>query len=401
MIQLHHTRIQDQIKVFRRIIIAILLMFLVMLLGSIFGFMADEVSGSGTVAGIREYELKALQPARVVKVFHHEGELVQAGEPLLAFDDRAQQDIIRKIQNRCRELALQIKVKEHELSLLHKDPLPEYYRHTTLQLQEARERLAKNTKELEVFQELFKQRAVTRRELLQVELGHLTSRMSVERLAEDAARLDGMAEQIISRAQAELDLLRQELSSCESELEDARAHLEDYILRAPDAGVPTDIPPRAGGFYQTGEPVIRFAANQSKKIIGMIHEKHIFKVEPGQPVRIRASQYNYLDYGYFSGKVDIVYQLPVAIDGANYYPVKILLDDEPQELRFGSSCEVSIITGRERVIFLLLGFRSEDYLKRRQFFRKFHTRKPSPGETGDAAAPAVPETPPSPPPETR
>ena len=61
----------------------------------------------------------------------------------------------------------------------------------------------------------------------------------------------------------------------------------------------------------------------------------------------------------------MVYQLPVERDGMNYYPVKILLTDEKQPLRFGSGCEVTIITGRERIIFALLGLRSKDYLKRR------------------------------------
>jgi len=42
-----------------------------------------------------------------------------------------------------------------------------------------------------------------------------------------------------------------------------------------------------------------------------------------------------------------------------------VLTHEPQPLRFGSSCEVTIITGRERIIFALLGIRSKDFLKRR------------------------------------
>ena len=88
-------------------------------------------------------------------------------------------------------------------------------------------------------------------------------------------------------------------------------------------------------------------------------------MEPGQKVRIYAKQYNYLDYGYFTGKVDVVYQLPIEREGMNYYPVKILLTDEKQPLRFGSGCEITVITGRERIIFALLGLRSKDYLKRR------------------------------------
>ena len=120
----------------------------------------------------------------------------------------------------------------------------------------------------------------------------------------------------------------------------------------------------------------KFAANKYKKVIGLIHESQIYKVEPGQPVRIKAGQYNYLDYGYFPGRVESVYQLPEKIDGANYYPVKILIDSEQMPLRFGSGCEVTIITGRERILALMLGIRSKDYWSRR------HLRK-RPGLTSD------------------
>ena len=109
----------------------------------------------------------------------------------------------------------------------------------------------------------------------------------------------------------------------------------------------------------------KFAANKYKKVIGLIPENQIYKVRRGQRVRIEANQYNYLDYGYFYGQVDAVYQLPEKVDGHYYYPVKILLTNERMPLRFGSGCKVTIITGRERVLALLLGIRSQDYLVRR------------------------------------
>ena len=87
-------------------------------------------------------------------------------------------------------------------------------------------------------------------------------------------------------------------------------------------------------------------------------------------MRIKASQYNYLDYGYFTGQVETIYQLPEKIDGVNYYPVKILINGEQMPLRFGSGCEVTVITGRERVLALLLGIRSKDYLVRRGLVRQ-------------------------------
>ena len=99
-------------------------------------------------------------------------------------------------------------------------------------------------------------------------------------------------------------------------------------------------------------------------------EKLIFKVKPDQKVRIYCQQYNYLDYGYFYGQVDSIYQLPEKINGVNYYPVKVVLTNEKMPLRFGSSCEVTVITGRERVLALMLGIRSKDYLVRRGLLKE-------------------------------
>lgn len=391
MHQQNRIRMREQLKVFQRIILTIVVLAIVMIGVMIFGSMDDEVTGDGTVEGIRQYQLKTLVSAKVTKVLRYEGEEVQPGEALLEFDSRNQQDEIVRLKNAVKELELNISVKEKALVLLLKDPLPVYYRHTENQLTEAKERLSKATTELEVYKKLYEQKVVTRREFLKIELDHLTSRMAVERLQEDWKKLqDGMARQIIEQAQEELRLLRQKLQGQRDELAMAERHLEDYVLRAPDAGIITESPPRPGGYYAKGDTVIKFSANQRKKVIGLISEKQVFKVEPGQRVRIYAKQYNYLDYGYFEGKVDVIYQLPVERGGINYYPVKILLTDEKQPLRFGSGCEVTIITGRERIIFALLGLRSKDYLKRRGL-DKIRVTRQKPKVEIKAPAPADPK----------
>ena len=179
MHQQNRIRMREQLKVFQRIILTIVALVAVMLGVMIFGSMDDEVTGVGTVEGIREYQLKTLVSAKVTKVYRHEGEEVTPGEALLEFDTRNQHDEILRLKNAVQELELNISVKEKALELLHKDPLPAYYRHTRNQLTEARERLSKATTELEVYRKLYEQKVVTRREFLKIELDHLTSRMTI------------------------------------------------------------------------------------------------------------------------------------------------------------------------------------------------------------------------------
>ncbi len=356
--------LQKKLQGFRRMLLSIGIVLLIVLAVLIFGSMDDIVKGAGSVAGIREYALKSLVSARSVKICHREGDEVKRGDELIRMDDREQQNVIARIANEIKELNLEISVKEREFALLKKDPLPDYYRHTRKQLEEAREKDVRTSKELEVYSKLYEQKLVTRKEFLQAELEQISNRKTVERLEEDFSRLkQGIEDEIIAKAAGELELLRQKLASKQDDLKMEKQKLEDYIIRAPDAGVVTDIPPRAGGYYETGEVIVKLSANRSKKVIAYVDEKQIYKVAPGQKVRIYCNQYNYLDFGYFYGTVDVISQLPVMQDDVNYYPVKIVLAGEQQPLRFGSRCEVDIITGRERIISALTGIRSAKYIR--------------------------------------
>lgn len=362
---------QRLLKTFKKIGLAIFLLFVTLFLIIVFGEMNDEVSGQGVVAGIREYDLKALVNGPSCKIYHHEGEEVAPGEPVMEIDSRPQREKITLLKHQLLELETKVSAKKKELAILRKDPLPDYYRNTELELAAARERLKLSEKEYEVYSDLYQKKAVTRKEFLQVELNLLSNRITAQRLERDIKKLEsGLAQQIISRASDELKQFQHQLSAKRDELAMEIRNLDDYIIRAPDAGILTDIPPRPGNYYTKGDAVAKFAANKHKKVIGLIHESQIFKVKRGQRVRIEAKQYNYLDYGYFHGQVDAVYQLPEKIGGVNYYPVKVVLTNEKMPLRFGSSCEVTIITGRERVLALLLGIRSKDYLVRRGLLKE-------------------------------
>ncbi len=352
--------IRNRFRMFRIIIYLILLLVLTLLLIACFGSMEDVVKGDGTVVGIREYDLKTLVSAKVVKVYHQTGSEVKRGELLLEFDSRDHKDKIAGLEHELEELLEEQSVKSQELKILRKDPLPEHFRHTKLQLEEAKKRLEKHEYELKVYSELFKRGAITRKELLEIQLAHLASQMTVRRHEEDWSKIQsGIAQDILDKAEKEFALLKKRIEGKRKEIEVANRQLDDYKLYAPDAGVITDTPPRPGGFYERGEVVVKFSANQNKKVIALVDEKLIFKVVPGQKVRIYCEQYNYLDYGYFSGRVTDIYQLPESKNGINYYPVRIVLDEEQYPLRFGSGCEVTIVTGRDRIISVILGLQGK------------------------------------------
>ena len=362
-----NTNIRKEMILFRRFLFVILLLLAVMIGVIGFGHMDDEVEGDGTVEGIREYEMKTLVDAKTTVIFKKPGDFVREGEPLLELDSRDQHDKIVLLEHEIKELEIAIRVKEKELEILRKDPLPAYYRHTELELKEAAERFQRSKMELEAYSELYEKKAISRHEFLQIEMDHLSKRINLERLQEDARKLDHgkMARDILDKAEDELKRMHQQLTGKKARLEMEKTRLSKYVLVAPDTGIVTDIPLRPGNYYTQGTVLVRLAANQNKKVVVRIPENQIFKVKPGQLAKIRCSLYNYLDYGYFYGRVEYVYQLPEIIGGQKFYPVKLILLNEPYPLRFGSSCTATIITGRERILFALLGIRSRNFLKRK------------------------------------
>ena len=131
--------------------------------------------------------------------------------------------------------------------------------------------------------------------------------------------------------------------------------LREYRFLAPEDGVISYIPTKLGTYVEPGQSLIQFAAGRERKFIAYIDEVEIFKIEEGQPVRISSSQYSIYEYGYFSGEVMYISELPQERAGRMYYPVFIRVTNEPQPLRLGSSGEARISTGRDRIIRTILG----------------------------------------------
>ena len=126
-----HSSVRNRFKVFRRIVFAILFLCFSIVMMMCFGSMNDTVEGNGTVVGIREYDLKTLVSAKIVKIHHHEGEEVQRGDLLVEFDSRDQRDKIAMLKHELEELLHEQEVKEQSLKILRKDPLPDYFRHSS------------------------------------------------------------------------------------------------------------------------------------------------------------------------------------------------------------------------------------------------------------------------------
>lgn len=338
--------------------IGVLFLFVIIIAAIlIFGYMENTVSGRGVFEGFLEYQLKSSVQSRILEVIKNEGEQVKKGEPLLRLDDRELCEKIELLKNQIEELKSEIAVAKAELAIKEQDPLPEEYRHTRITLQTAEQRCKKSALEQQMFQKLYKNRVVSLLQLQEKQLTHLANLTELKAARKDHMVIqNGLAEKIIAKAANELALLRTRLASKQSQLKLLSKHLSDFVFSAPEDGIIRYIPPKPGAYVEPGDVLVRIATTDKKKFTVYIDEKQIFRIQEGQPVRISSSQYNYLEYGYFEGKVFHIGGMPEVRAGQNYYPVRVLVTREPQALRLGSTGEAYIATGKARIIFCLSGW---------------------------------------------
>ncbi len=349
---------RKKIRQFRYLTLSLLGVLLLGVLLLFFGDMDDSVRGRGIFEGLHQYQMRSSVRSRICEVAKEDGDKVKKGDVLLKLDDRDLREKIALLENAVRELQAEIQVKTDSLAVLRRDPLPKEYRHTAISLAEYKMRLEKSRHELSVYKNLLKKNAVSAMEYQRKELEHLKTEAELNRIKEDYAKLAaGLAAKIIVKAQSELNLLKLQLEGKRKELELCKLHLSDYVFVAPEDGIVSDIPLKPGGFVEPGEVLVKFSSTGRKKFTAYIDEEHIYKVREKQPVRLISSQYNYLDYGYFHGIVDDIGELPEQRGSRNMYPVRIILTKEPQPVRLSSTGEAWIITGRERIIYVLSGWR--------------------------------------------
>lgn len=347
---------RHKLRTFRRLG---LIAFILVVTGTVIvllGRMEDSVSGFGVVSGLREYELKSQVGSKITAIHRKIGDRVNKGELLLELDDRNFQEELLRLGNAVSELEMEIEVKIWELEVLRHDPLPKEYRHTGIELEESRERMAKSLYEREVYKQLMEKKVVSTFEYQKRELEYIKNEAIFKKLEEDYAKLkSGLAEKILSKVQTGIELLKRRLASRKSELEMLRKHAGDYQFTAPENGVISFIPNRLGLYVEPGESLVTLAAEGPLKFTVYVDEKDIWKVREELPARIASSQYNYFEHGYFRGTVYAIDELPVARGARNCYAVRILLEPGTRQLRLGSTGEAEIIIGRDYIFRVLSG----------------------------------------------
>ena len=343
-------------KLFRLLILLCLVVLLGIILLLVCGEMEETVSGRGEVEALFDYRIRSTVDAKIVKINKKEGQAVKKGDLLLTLEDRELKEEIIRTRSQIAELQGECDVQQNQLHILRNDPLPERYRNVAIALDEASKKTEKSQARLETYSKLYQRKVISRKDFEEVELENIRNTAERQKAQEDYHRVEaGLGRKIIAKAENQLRLLQTRLENQRTMLRQQEQRLNDYRILAPDNGIVSQIPDLPGGFLKAGDQLARISSVNQRKFVVHIDQSTVHKVKNGQNARILSDSYNYFEYGYFAGRVIKVAELPQKIDGRFLYPVEVLVTSEPFQLKLGSTADIKIITGREKIFIGLLG----------------------------------------------
>jgi len=347
---------RNKIKIFRFLIIMALVFFALIILILITFRIEDTVISQGVVKALHEYDLKSMVDGRLLELQVEEGATVKKGAVILKLDDTKLKDEMETLKARIRELQSELEVKNKNLVVTRRNPLPKEFRYAEISLNECRDKFRKSKEQLDRYQTLYQRQVVSKATTDKIEVEYYQAKADYERALNTFRKVaEGLENKILEKAESEIQLLLTKLNNEKVRLGLMENHLGDYTLTAPADGEVIATPQKAGCFVEKGDVLVRLATEGTKKIIAYVDQRFVSKIHPDQEVKIISQLYDYFKFGFFSGKVKEVCEVPVKSGDSLLYPVEILIMKEPYPLKHGSAAELRIITGKERIISIILG----------------------------------------------
>jgi RND family efflux transporter MFP subunit len=194
-----------------------------------------------------------------------------------------------------------------------------------------------------------------------VKKGQLLARLETAeadaQLAELAAR-ERQAQLALDRTEAlvrqqfvaasEADRARAERDAVRAQAARVQAQRGYALLLAPEAGTVLRRDGEVGQFIPAGQAVFTLGDAQRLRVSAEVDEEDIARVQPGQPVVLRAAA---LGDGVFDGVVDAI--TPRGDPVARSYRVRIALAQPPAGLRVGMTVDANIVLARRTQALLL------------------------------------------------
>lgn len=291
------------------------------------GKVENSVHAYGKIVSAYEEVVVSPVASRILEVYHHEGDLVDSGAPLLRLDVHTAEGEVNRLAD---ELAMR-RNSTIETGLDNKTHL------TNLEMTIEAKRMAVEELEAQLVNErrLDSIGSGTGDRVRQAELAWRTGIIELEQLRKQ------LANESRSRS-ARLESSRLNESIQQRTLEEARRVLADAGVRAPRRATLTYINTNIGGSISPGEKLAVLSDLNSFRVAGELPEGEADKVIPGGEVEIKLGKRK------FRGRISSV--TPQASNGMIGFKVTIN-DSDQVDLRAGIRVDLNLICGlKENVV---------------------------------------------------
>ena len=284
------------------------------------GTVEGVVEASGQVIPAFEAVLSSPVEARVDKILKRPGDLVKAGDEILALDTSASQVEVGRLGD-------QLRKKENE-QLQVRLALEQ-------SLRQLEGRLASQQLDLEALLYRAEQNRKLRAEGLVSEQVLRASEVEAKKAQIELTQLEAAAQSERGTTAARLEGLELDLATLRRDQGEARRQLELATTRSATAGVLTWVVPQEGATVRKGEVIARIADLASFRVAAKVSDIHSAKLMAGMPVRVR------LDGQTLSGRLAQVF--PTIENGSVKFEVEL---DEPRHagLRNNLTVDVLVLT---------------------------------------------------------
>lgn len=333
----------------------------------------DVIYADGKIMSELPYDIVGHVDGRVIKLNVQEGGDVKQGDVIAVIDSIQYEEEYVSANSALKELEAEREVKKAELATLERNPLPKELWYADTNLNECREKAVKTSDRLERYRRLHKMNAISQKDFEVTEIENIQAQAELARATENQRKVQsGLGDKYIEKAHRDIDLVQAKLDGRRAARDLAAKHIAECRIVAPASGRIVSMPCKYTMYVEKGKIAAKMATGIMLKGLAYVDEGVVRKVRQGQGVRISSGVFNRLEFGNFFGKVDRIHDVPEELKDSTMlkYPVEIIIDAEGRTLKLGSSAEFAIVTGREPVIYSLLGISKEDF-KTRQERAKF------------------------------
>jgi adhesin transport system membrane fusion protein len=346
------------------------LFFLIAFVWSYFAMLDETTHAVGKVIPASQVQIiQNLEGGIVKQIFVREGQLVQAGQPLLQLDTAIYESNYYQQQNKALALAASIV----RLSALAENrpfsPSPELQKQAAdlveherqlyvsqqIEMAEAQENYAAIVKEYDLTKPLVKEGAASEVEVLRLE-------RQINELQERVANYKSKILQDLNEAKGNLLVTN-------AAIEQYQDRIIRATVRAPVKGIVEQIKIRTiGGVAQPGAELMEVVPLEDSLLVeGKVSPRDIGFLRIGQPAMVKITAFDYSIYGGLPGKVeeisaDAITETTPGSKGESYYLIRVrthknyLISKQGKPLYIipGMVATIDITTGQKSVLTYLL-----------------------------------------------